>query len=107
MEASGGWKVWTVHKEVAELIKGHLLIDHGLWNDPKVAHSVGENCNPTSCLTKLTIVFLIKYTPITCDNANTNCPLMLLNQDFGEFGHLVLTLSHLKKHMQDTRPLHR
>jgi hypothetical protein len=25
---------------------------------------------------------------------------MLLNQDLGEFGHLVLTLSHLKKHMQ-------
>lgn len=67
------------------------------------AHSVGENCNPTSCLTKLIIVFLIKYSPITCDNANTNCPLILLNQDLGEFGHLVLTLSHLKKHMQDTQ----
>jgi hypothetical protein len=32
-----GEKLWTVHKEVAELIKGHLLNDHGLWNDLKVS----------------------------------------------------------------------
>ncbi len=103
----GGWKV--CRGKTVDSAQGScradkkgtswLIMDSAMtWRS---AHSVGENCNPTSCLAKLTIVFLI-ITLITCDNANTNCPLMLLNQDLGEFGHLVLTLSHLKKHMQDT-----
>jgi RNA exonuclease 4 len=32
-----GEKLWTVQKEVAELIKGHILVGHALRNDLKVS----------------------------------------------------------------------
>jgi hypothetical protein len=37
VENLAGEKLWTVQKEVGELIKGHILVGHALRNDLKVS----------------------------------------------------------------------